>query len=45
LRFFPDWPVSNRTTVILAMGAGKNAAFAIHKELTGEDLAPASAAK
>jgi hypothetical protein len=29
--------------VILAMGAGKNAAYAIHKELTGEDLVPTAA--
>jgi len=33
--------VTGAATVILAMGAGKNAAYAIHKELTGEDLAPA----
>jgi len=32
--------VTGAATVILAMGAGKNAAYAIHKELTGEDLAP-----
>jgi glutamate synthase (NADPH/NADH) small chain len=36
--------VTGAATVILAMGAGKNAAVAIHKELTGEDLAPASKA-
>jgi glutamate synthase (NADPH/NADH) small chain len=30
--------VTGAATVILAMGAGKNAAKAIHKELTGEDL-------
>jgi len=33
--------VTGAATVILAMGAGKNAAYAIHKELTGEDLTPA----
>jgi glutamate synthase (NADPH/NADH) small chain len=33
--------VTGAATVILAMGAGKNAACAIHKELTGEDLARA----
>jgi glutamate synthase (NADPH/NADH) small chain len=33
--------VTGAATVILAMGAGKNAAYAIHKELTGEDLVPA----
>jgi glutamate synthase (NADPH/NADH) small chain len=32
--------VTGAATVILAMGAGKNAAAAIHKELTGEDLTP-----
>jgi len=32
--------VTGAATVILAMGAGKNAAYAIHHELTGEDLAP-----
>ncbi|MBM3311166.1 MAG: NADPH-dependent glutamate synthase, partial [Candidatus Aminicenantes bacterium] len=32
--------VTGAATVILAMGAGKNSAYAIHKELTGEDLAP-----
>jgi glutamate synthase (NADPH/NADH) small chain len=32
--------VTGAATVILAMGAGKNAAYAIHKELTGEDLTP-----
>jgi len=30
--------VTGAATVILAMGAGKKAAYAIHKELTGEDL-------
>jgi len=30
--------VSGAATVILAMGAGRNAAAAIHRELTGEDL-------
>ena len=32
--------VTGAATVILAMGAGKSAARAIHKELTGEDLTP-----
>jgi glutamate synthase (NADPH/NADH) small chain len=32
--------VTGAATVILAMGAGKNSAYAIHKDLTGEDLAP-----
>lgn len=32
--------VTGAATVILAMGAGKKAARAIHKQLTGEDLAP-----
>jgi len=32
--------VTGAATVILAMGAGKNSAFAIHQELTGEDLFP-----
>ncbi|MFQ5645653.1 MAG: NADPH-dependent glutamate synthase [bacterium] len=31
--------VTGAATVILAMGAGKKAALAIHKQLTGEDLA------
>jgi len=30
--------VTGAATVILAMGAGKKAAYSIHKELTGEDL-------
>jgi glutamate synthase (NADPH/NADH) small chain len=37
--------VTGAATVILAMGAGKNAAYAMHKELTGEDLAPPPAAE
>ena len=32
--------VTGAATVILAMGAGQNAAYAIHQELTGEKLAP-----
>ncbi|OGP61419.1 MAG: glutamate synthase (NADPH), homotetrameric [Deltaproteobacteria bacterium RBG_13_61_14] len=32
--------VTGAATVILAMGAGKKAARAIHKQLTGEDLTP-----
>jgi len=35
--------VTGAATVILAMGAGKNSAYALHKELTGEDLAPKKA--
>jgi glutamate synthase (NADPH/NADH) small chain len=35
--------VTGAATVILAMGAGKNAACAIHKELTGKDLVPTAA--
>ncbi len=34
--------VTGAATVILAMGAGKKSAMAIHKELTGEDLAVTS---